>query len=34
VLVISVAAPINTALLGRDKKIVLIEKGLTSRNVQ
>ena len=34
VLVIAVAAPINTALLGRDKKIVLIERGLTTRNVQ
>jgi len=33
-LVIAVAAPVNTALLGRDKKIVLIEKGLTTRNVQ
>ncbi len=34
VLVIAVAAPVNTALLGRDKKIVLIERGLTTRNVQ
>jgi hypothetical protein len=34
VLVIAVAAPVNTALLGRDKKIVLIERGLTARNVQ
>jgi len=34
IVVIAVAAPINTALLGRDKKIVLIEKGLTTRNVQ
>lgn len=34
VVVIAVAAPVNTALLGRDKKIVLIERGLTSRTVQ
>jgi Na+-transporting NADH:ubiquinone oxidoreductase subunit NqrB len=34
VLVIAVAAPVNTALLARDKKIVLIEKGLTTRTVQ
>jgi len=34
VLVIAVAAPVNTALLGRDHKIVLIERGLTTRNVQ
>ena len=34
VLVIAVAAPVNTALLGRDKRIVLIERGLTTRNVQ
>jgi len=34
VLVIAVAAPVNTALLGRDKKIILIEKGLTTRTVQ
>jgi len=34
VLVIAVAGPVNTALLGRDHKIVLIERGLTSRTVQ
>jgi len=34
VLVIAVAGPVNTALLGRDKKIELIERGLTSRTVQ
>jgi hypothetical protein len=34
VLVIAVAAPVNTLLLSRDKKVVLIEKGLTTRNVQ
>jgi len=34
VMVIAVAAPVNTALLGRDKKIVLIERGLTTRTVQ
>lgn len=34
VVVIAVAAPINTMLLARDKNIVLIEKGLTTRNVQ
>ncbi|MGI8425638.1 MAG: RnfABCDGE type electron transport complex subunit D [Actinomycetota bacterium] len=33
-LIIAVAAPINTALLSRDKSIILIERGLTSRNVQ
>lgn len=33
-LVIAVAAPLNTALLARDKKIVLIEQGFTSRTVQ
>ena len=34
IIVIAVAAPVNTALLARDKKIVLIEKGLTTRTVQ
>jgi len=34
VVIIAVAAPVNTALLGRDKKIVLIERGLTSRTIQ
>jgi len=32
--IIAVAAPINAALLGREKGIVLIERGLTPRNVQ
>jgi len=34
VVVIAVAAPVNTALLARDHSIVLIEQGLTPRNVQ
>ncbi|MGH9226765.1 MAG: RnfABCDGE type electron transport complex subunit D [Acidimicrobiales bacterium] len=34
VVIIAVAAPLNTALLARDKKIVLIEQGLTTRTVQ
>jgi len=34
VVVIAVAAPVNTALLARDDSIVLIERGLTSRNIQ
>ncbi|HTJ74275.1 MAG TPA: RnfABCDGE type electron transport complex subunit D [Acidimicrobiales bacterium] len=34
VLIIGIAAPVNTALLGRDKKIQLIERGLTTRKVQ
>ena len=34
VAVIAVAAPVNTALLPRDESIVLIEQGLTPRNVQ
>jgi len=34
VFVVAVAAPVNTALLVRDKSIILIERGLTSRNVQ
>ena len=34
VLVIAVAAPVNTALLSRDKKIPLIERGLIARHVQ
>lgn len=34
VAVIAVAAPLNTALLPRDKSILLIEQGLTQRNVQ
>jgi hypothetical protein len=34
VVVIALAAPINTALLARDKKIQLIERGLTTRTVQ
>jgi hypothetical protein len=34
IVIIAVAAPVNTALLGRDKKIVLIERGLTTRSVQ
>jgi hypothetical protein len=34
IVIIAVAAPVNTALLGRDKKIVLIERGLTTRTVQ
>lgn len=34
VMVIAVAAPVNTMLLARDKNIVLIERGLTTRNVQ
>jgi Na+-translocating ferredoxin:NAD+ oxidoreductase RnfD subunit len=34
VLIIAVAGPVNTALLARDKKIVLIERGLTTRTVQ
>lgn len=34
VLIIGVAAPVNTALLGRDKKVQLIERGLTTRKVQ
>jgi len=34
VAVIAVAGTVNTAVLARDKKIILIEKGLTSRNVQ
>ncbi len=34
VVVIAVAAPINTALLAGDESIVLIEQGLTPRNVQ
>jgi Na+-translocating ferredoxin:NAD+ oxidoreductase RnfD subunit len=34
VIVIAVAAPVNTALLGRDKKIMLIERGLTTHTVQ
>jgi hypothetical protein len=34
VAVIAVAAPLNTALLPRDDSIVLIEQGLTPRNVQ
>jgi hypothetical protein len=33
-LIIAVAAPVNTALLARDHKIVLIERGLTGRSVQ
>lgn len=32
--VIAVAAPLNTALLPRDDSILLIEQGLTPRNVQ
>ncbi len=34
IFVIAVAAPVNTALLGLDDKIVLIERGLTTRQVQ
>jgi|GEM_PF-1745409 len=34
VVVIAIAAPLNTALLPRDDSIVLIEQGLTPRNVQ
>jgi len=34
VAVIAVAGPLDTALLARDHKIVPIERGLTSRNVQ
>lgn len=34
ILIIAVAGPVNTALLGRDKKIQLIERGLTTRTVQ
>lgn len=34
VAVIAIAAPLNTALLPRDESIVLIEQGLTPRNVQ
>ncbi len=32
--VIAIAAPVNTALLPRDDSILLIEQGLTTRNVQ
>jgi len=32
--VIAMAAPINTALLGLDDTIILIERGLTTRQVQ
>ena len=32
--IIAVAAPLNTALLARDKNIELIERGLTTREVQ
>jgi uncharacterized membrane protein YdfJ with MMPL/SSD domain len=34
VAVIAIAAPLNTALLARDHKIQLIERGLTTRTVQ
>jgi len=34
VAVIALAGPVDTALLARDHKIVPIERGLTSRNVQ
>ncbi|MDQ6803964.1 MAG: RnfABCDGE type electron transport complex subunit D [Actinomycetota bacterium] len=34
VTVIAIAAPLNTALLSRDKSIALIERGLTPRHVQ
>lgn len=34
VVVIAVAAPVNTLLVARDKHVVLIEKGLVSRTVQ
>ena len=34
IFVIAVAAPVNTALLGLDDKIILIERGLTTRQVQ
>lgn len=34
VTVIAIAAPVNTALLPRDNSILLIEQGLTTRNVQ
>jgi len=34
VVVIAIAAPVNTALLARDPSIILIEQGLTTRNVQ
>lgn len=34
VAVLAIAAPVNTALLPRDESILLIEQGLTPRNVQ
>ena len=34
VLIIGVAGPVNTVLLARDKKVELIERGLTTRKVQ
>jgi hypothetical protein len=34
VTVIAVAAPVNTALLAKDESIILIEQGLTTRNIQ